>query len=119
MTEFEYTPIKKIIIRQMIKEEYQDFVDSVVIPNNIPAKWCNGVLFAYWNSQRSEIIAKSEFDGTYVWELMEFTKCEKKPDTLKRKDGIVEIGVIDVSKKQLFIDLVKWLKKQPMWEDSL
>ena len=117
MTEFEYQPIKKIVIRQIIKDTYPDFVDSVVFANNIPARYCNGILFAFWATPRSEVIAKNEFEGIYVWELLEFTKCDKKPDKLKRKDGIIEMAVIDVSRKQLFVDLVKWLKTQPMWKD--
>ena len=117
MTEFEYQPINKVIIRQIIKETYNDFVDSIVFANNIPPRYCNGILFVFWPAQRSETIAQKEYEGIYVWELMEFAKCEKKPDTMKRKDGIVEMVVIDVSKKPLFVDMVNWLKTQQIWND--
>ena len=97
-------------MRQIIQESFDDFVSKVVMPNNIYAKWCDGILFTYWPAPRSEVIANAESNGVYTWEIVIFTKSEKNPITLKKNQGMVELPVEDVSRKKLYREFVAWLK---------
>ncbi len=45
-----------------------------------------------------------------------FTKYEKYTKTVKSSTNL-EIAALSMQKSKLYVDLIAWLKKQPVWDE--
>jgi hypothetical protein len=119
MTEFEYRPIKKIIIDQIVKKSYEDFIKDVVGVSTAPALWADGILFQFWNHPVSEfLVVRALQDGVRYWDVLIFTQCDKYIPMLKRTDQHGELPVRNMQDHMVFSEFAKWLKAQPIWSDG-
>ena len=78
------------------------------------AYWVDGVLFASFAMTESEELAKKEMNNEMFLDKVIFAKCENYSKTVKSSTNL-EIGVLNMQKSSLYVDLITWLKTQPIW----
>lgn len=120
MIEFEYRPIKKIVISQMMESPLEIFIQHTVTPQTPSIIWCDGMLFQHF---RDDVIDKIVLDrineGILYWSFLEYCYCEKKPVKLERKDFKCEVPVVEGSHNPIFKDLVEWIKTKDQLKEIL
>jgi len=62
----------------------------------------------------SEELAKKEMNNEMFLDKVIFAKCESYSKTVKSSTNL-EIGVLNMQKSSLYVDLINWLKTQPIW----
>jgi hypothetical protein len=62
----------------------------------------------------SEELAKKEMNNEMFLDKVIFAKCENYSKTVKSSTNL-EIGVLNMQKSSLYVDLINWLKSQPIW----
>ena len=105
MTEFIHKPYERIFVRDMIKLSLDDLIvmmSSLEAPN---AYWVDQVLFASFAMTESEELAKKEMQNEMYLDKIIFAKYEKYTKTVKSSTNL-EIGVLNMQKSQLYIDLI-------------
>lgn len=120
MVEIEYKPVQKIIVHEIIKNTYDEFLDNFAIPQppNVPpamARWIDGVLFMFKGYPPSQEILQDNIQGTIHWELVNFTEKEnfETPLMNPRTNGTLEVK--DNSANTAVADFIRWLKRQSQW----
>ena len=116
MTEFVHKPYDKIYVRDMIKLNLDDLIGMMSSLDAANAYWVDGVLFASFAMTESEELAKKEMQNEMYLDKIVFAKYEKFTKTVKSSTNL-EIGVLNMEKSQLYIDLIAWLKTQPVWNE--
>ena len=116
LTDFEHLPYKKIYVRDMIKMTLDDLLNMMSTLESGNAYWVDGVLFASFAMTDSEELAKKEIEGETYLDKIIFAKYEKYTKTAKSSTNL-EINILNVQKSHLYRDLIKWLKKQPIWNE--
>ena len=64
----------------------------------------------------SEELAKKEMNNEMFLDKVIFAVYENYSKTVKSSTNL-EIGVLNMQKSSLYIDLIKWLKTQPIWTE--
>ena len=100
----------------MIKMSLDDLLNMMSTLESGNAYWVDGVLFASFAMTDSEELAKKEMHGETYLDKIIFAKYEKYTKTAKSSTNL-EINILDVQKSQLYQDLIKWLKQQPIWNE--
>ncbi|QUC65478.1 hypothetical protein NsoK4_04340 [Nitrosopumilus sp. K4] len=116
MTDFIHQPYKTIYVRDMIKMTLDDLLNMMSTLESGNAYWVDGVLFASFAMTDSEELAKKEIQGETYLDKIIFAKYEDYTKTIKSSTNL-EINILNVQKSQLYRDLIKWLKQQPIWKD--
>ena len=100
----------------MIKLSLDDLIGMMSSMEAASAYWIDGVLFASFAMSESEELAKKEMQNEMYLDKIVFAKYEKFTKTVKSSTNL-EIGVLNMEKSQLYIDLIAWLKTQPVWDE--
>ena len=116
MTEFIHKSYDRIYVRDMIKLSLDDLIGMMSSMEAASAYWIDGVLFASFAMSESEELAKKEMQNEMYLDKIVFAKYEKFTKTVKSSTNL-EIGVLNMEKSQLYIDLIAWLKTQPVWDE--
>ena len=116
MTDFIHEPYTTIYVRDMIKMSLDDLLNMMSTLESGNAYWADGVLFASFSMTDSEELAKKEIQGETYLDKIIFAKYENYTKTAKLSTNI-EINILNVQKSQLYRELVKWLKLQPVWKE--
>ena len=116
LTEFIHNPYKAIYVRDMIKMDLDDLLNMMSTLESGNAYWVDGVLFASFAMTDSEELAKKEIQGETYLDKIIFAKYEKYTKTAKSSTNL-EINILNVEKSQLYQELIKWLKQQPIWDE--
>ncbi|PIW32771.1 MAG: hypothetical protein COW27_03005 [Nitrosopumilales archaeon CG15_BIG_FIL_POST_REV_8_21_14_020_37_12] len=116
MTDFIHQPYKTIYVRDMIKMTLDDLLNMMSTLETGNAYWVDGVLFASFAMTDSEELAKKEIQGETYLDKIIFAKYERYTKTAKSSTNL-EINILNVQKSQLYQDLIKWLKQQPIWNE--
>ena len=116
MTDFIHHPYSKIYVRDMIKMSLDDLVNMMSTLESGNAYWVDGVLFASFTMVDSEELAKKEIQGETYLDKIIFAKYENYSKTVKSSTNI-EVNILNVQKSQLYVDLISWLKTQPIWNE--
>jgi len=116
LTNFVHMPYKTIYVRDMIKMTLDDLLNMMSTLESGNAYWVDGVLFASFAMTDSEELAKKEIQGETYLDKIIFAKYEKYTKTAKSMTNL-EINILNVQKSQLYRDLIKWLKQQPIWNE--
>ena len=114
MTEFIHKPYERIFVRDMIKLSLDDLIVMMSSLEAANAYWVDQVLFASFAMSESEELAKKEMQNEMYLDKIIFAKYEKYTKTVKSSTNL-EIGVLNMQKSQLYIDLIAWLKTQSIW----
>ena len=86
----------------------------MILLESANAYWVDGVLFASFAMTESEELAKKEMNNEMFLDKVIFAKCENYSKTVKSSTNL-EIGVLNMQKSSLYVDLINWLKTQPIW----
>ena len=116
MTEFVHKPYDKIYVRDMIKLSIDDLIGMMSSLESANGYWVDGVLFASFAMTESEELAKKEMQNEMYLDKIVFAKYENYTKTVKSSTNL-EIGVLNMQKSELYRDLIKWLKMQPVWDE--
>ena len=116
MTEFIHKSYDRIYVRDMIKLSLDDLIGMMSSLEAASAYWVDGVLFASFAMSESEELAKKEMQNEMYLDKIVFAKYEKYSKTVKSSTNL-EIGVFNMEKSKLYIDLIAWLKAQPVWNE--
>lgn len=116
MTEFVHKPYSTIYVRDLIKMSLDDLLNMMSTLEAGNAYWVDGVVFASFAMTDSEELAKKEIQGETYLDKIVFAKYDKYTKTAKLSNNI-EINILNVEKSQLYRELAKWLKKQPIWTE--
>ncbi len=114
MTEFINKPYDRIFVRDIIKLSLDDLIGMMSSLEAANAYWVDGVLFASFAMTESEELAKKEMQNEMHLDKIVFSKYEKYSKTVKSSTNL-EIGVLNMQKSKLYIDLIAWLKTQSIW----
>ena len=116
MTDFIHKPYSTIYVRDMIKMSLDDLLNMMSTLESGNVYWVDGVLFASFAMTDSEELAKKEMQGETYLDKIIFAKYDKYTKTAKSSTNL-EINILNVEKSKLYEDLIKWLKKQPIWNE--
>ncbi|MCV0398878.1 MAG: hypothetical protein K5785_02650 [Nitrosarchaeum sp.] len=116
LTDFIHQPYKTIYVRDIIKMTLDDLLNMMSTLETGNAYWVDGVLFASFAMTDSEELAKKEIQGETYLDKIIFAKYERYTKTAKSSTNL-EINILNVQKSQLYRDLIKWLKQQPIWNE--
>lgn len=121
MVEVQYSPIKKIVVHEIIKYELSDFIKMKVqprLPNTqaIPLRWIDGIVFSFMNTIPTEqLINEHVKDGVLHWDYVEFAEMPDFQKVLVNTETGATWPVIDGSNNTAVSDVIMWLKRQPQW----
>ena len=123
MVEIEYQPVKKIVVHEILKSDYNDFINQFVIPlqPNMPSldlRWVNGVLFFFQGFQDTPEIIHDRIQGIIHWEACNFTEMPKYQPMLTNTNTNASVKVTDNSHNTAVSDFIRWLKTQSQWFPS-
>jgi len=115
MVEFEFKPIEKVVVHEILKWTLDEFIARFVKPNS-KVQWVNGIVMIRSNYQSmTPKMVDDESNGTVHWALVEFAEmAEFKPQLLNESNNSVA-SVNDVSNNNVFGDFARWLKDDPKW----
>lgn len=116
MTKILYKPYDTIYVRDMIKLNLDDFTGMMSSLEAVNAYWVDGVLFASFAMTESEELAKKEMQNEMFLDKIIFSTYKEYTKTVKSSTNL-EIGVLNMQKSKLYVDLITWLKTQPIWNE--
>lgn len=116
MTDFIHEPYKAIYVRDLIRMDLDDLINTISTLESANAYWVGGVLFVSFSISESDELGKKEIGGeTYLDKIM-FTRYDKYTKTARSSTNVV-INIVNVQRSRLYQELVSWLKKQPEWNE--
>ena len=116
MTEFIHKPYDRIFVRDIVKLSLDDLIGMMSSLESANAYWVDGVLFASFAMTESEELAKKEMQNEMYLDKIIFAKYEKHTKTIKSSTNL-EVGVLNMQKSKLYLDLISWIKTQPIWNE--
>jgi len=116
MTEFTLKPYERIFVRDIVKLTLDDLIVMMSSLEAANAYWVDGVLFASFAMSESEELAKKEMQNEMHLDKIIFAKYEKYAKTVKSSTNL-EIGVLNMQKSKLYVNLIAWLKAQSVWNE--
>lgn len=116
MTEFVHKAYEKIYVRDIIKLDLDGLIGMMSSLESASAYWVDGVLFASFAMTESEELAKKEMQNEMYLDKIVFAVYDNYSKTVRSSTNL-EIGVLNMSKSRLYMELVSWLKKQEIWSE--
>ena len=115
VTELVHRPYRKIYVRDIIKLDLDDMIGMMSLLESASAYWADGVLFASFAMTESEELAKREIqDDEMYLDKVVFSVCKEYSKTVKSTTNL-EVGVLNMEKSALYMEMVSWLKQQDAW----
>ena len=120
MVDIEYKPISKIIVHEIIRTEFQDFLNMFAIPQRPgaprpSARWIDGILFTFIPFPPSPEALRDKIEGIIHWELVNFTEMEQYTSTVTNPETNITMNVLDNSTNTAVSDFIRWLKNDSQW----
>jgi len=120
LVEVEYQPVKRIIVHEIIKNTFDEFVSMFAvsaIPRGtpIPVRWIDGVLFGFRPFEETPEIVRDRLQGIIHWSFLNFTQMKEYTEVLHHPKNGTPVAVLDNSNNTAVCDVIKWLKKQRQW----
>jgi len=121
MTEFEYRPYTKIIINDILKSNFKDFVHAVAQKQIPPPTWADGILFSVTHAPVSgSLLEETIKEGKVYWVAVEFCKLEDFQASIVDGDTTQAIKVVNAQHNTILVEFAKWLKKEKrFWPDDV
>lgn len=117
MATVSYSPIKKIIVHEVVNMELEDLLRERITPaGSMPLYWCDGVIFSFSSAPMVKNILNDYLNGTIHWMEVHYSAFEEYHPIMELKDenygGTAKVRVINTSKSSsLHNDFISWLKK--------
>jgi len=120
MVDIEYSPISKIIVHEVIRADYQNFLNMFAIPQQPGvqrpyARWIDGILFIFKGFPPSPEVLRDKIQGILHWEIVNFTEMEKYTSTITNPKNNITMDVLDNSNNTAVSDFIRWLKNDSQW----
>lgn len=121
MVEVKYSPIKEIVVHEVIKHNLQDFIHMKVQPRQpntvmIPFRWIDGIVFTFGSVIPTEKLVNERVEkGIVHWDYIEFAEMPEFNANLVNPDNGATCRVIDGSNNTAVVEVIQWLKTQPQW----
>ncbi len=115
MVEFEFVPIKKVIVHEILKWDLDEFIERYVNPKS-SVQWVEGIIMLRTPyAQRTPKMVDDEINGVIHWAAVQFAEMpEFKPQLTNEKTATVG-KVNDVSNNSILGEFVRYLKDNPRW----
>ena len=109
-----YSPIKEVIIHEMVEYSLNDFVKLMtdnVPPGNISpsVKWCNGIVFMSTGLPSTPDVVKDQMAGIIHWSWFAFAEMPTFKPSIETTSKVL-LPVIDVSNNNLNRQLIEWVR---------
>ncbi|MEM3841118.1 MAG: hypothetical protein QXN59_00260 [Candidatus Micrarchaeaceae archaeon] len=109
-----FSPIKELIIHEIVNVDFGDLIRERVTPSgNMPLYWCDGILFSFSSIPVSEDTIKEYIEGRVHWAEVHYVEMGEYMPIVTLEDsqyqGSLNVRVIDTSKSNLHKAFVKWL----------
>ena len=123
MVDIEYSPISKIIVHEIIRADYQEFLNMFAIPQpsggpQPNARWIDGILFLFKGFPPSPEVLRDKIQGVLHWEIVNFTEMEQYTPTITNPENNVIMKVLDNTSNTAVSDFIRWLKNDSQWASS-
>jgi hypothetical protein len=118
MTEFTHEPFDKMIIKNLVHENLENFLYECYVNHFKEVFWVDGMMLL----TRKFIFGagEKEYDnmvkGTRYFEKLTFVKLPKYVQSLKWKEGgSYDLRLLNYNNDSKFREIAKWIKTQPIW----
>jgi len=120
IVDIEYKPAVKIVVHEIIRSEFQDFLNMFAIPQpsgaqRPNARWIDGILFIFKGFPPSPDALRDKIQGILHWEIVNFTEMKKYTPTVTNPKNNIIIDVLDNSNNTAVSDFIRWLKNKSQW----
>ena len=124
MVDIEYNPISKIIVHEIIRADFQHFLNMFAIPQQPGvqrpfARWIDGILFIFKGFPPSPEALRDKMQGTIHWEIVNFTEMKDYTATVTNPENNITIDVLDNSTNTAVSDFIRWLKNDSQWSSDI
>jgi len=119
MVEIEYKPMTKIIVHEIIKYDFDKFVEAKSKkPGNV-VQWADGIVMvrAGFGANSPKMI-EEQAEGITHWAVVEYAEMLEYKKTITNDSTGASIMVNDVSTNTALTDFVRWLKNDSPWKDT-
>ncbi len=115
MVRITYSPIKDLVIHEMIELSKEDLMRERVTPaGTMPLYWCDGILFTFSSLPMTDEIVKDYVNGKTHWVEVHFARMDNFVPVLSLSEEeyktAMNIRVIDTGVSSLHKEFIKWLK---------
>ncbi len=124
MVEIQYSPIRKIVIHEVIKSNLEEFTANKAQPPHPqmqmpPLRWIDGIVFEFAGMVPTpELVNEQSRDGVIHWSIVEWAEMPQFQNNLMHPTSGVSRRIIDGSANTAVSDVIKWLKNQPQWKST-
>ena len=124
MVDIEYNPISKIIVHEIIRSDYQNFLNMFAIPQppraqRPNARWIEGILFIFKIFPPSPEVVRDKLQGILHWEIVNFTEMKDYTATVTNPKNNITMDVLDNSNNTAVSDFIRWLKNESQWSANI
>ena len=117
MIEFKIKPIKEILITDLVQDDLENFLYISRVSNATSAIWVENMIIGLIPPLTSEKNVERYFEGTKIYERVFFVKYPKYTKTVKWNGGNYELALRNYKNIPRFVELAKWIKTQPVWNE--
>ncbi len=115
MVKISFSPIKELVVHEVVKMTHDDMLRERVTPaGTMPLYWSDGVLFSFSSVPMTKDIIRDYLEGRIHWMEVHYTEMRDYRSVLELKDqnygGDLKVRVIDTSSSALHNELARWLK---------
>ena len=113
MVEVEYQPVRKVIVHEAIKYDYDEFLrmKAQILPNGtppLPVRWVDGIVFMFSGIQMTpELINERVRDGTIHWDFIEFAEMSNYQNVVTHPDTQTQLRVINATNNSAICDVIR------------
>lgn len=107
-----YSPIKELVVHDVIKSEMKDLIRSRVTPQgNIPLYWCGGVLFGFNSLPPTKDVIKEYLGGRIHWMEVQYAEmAEYRKEVEAGDEQYLKTSVVNTNANAVHRSFVSWLK---------
>lgn len=123
MVEIQYSPIRKIVIHEVIKSHLEEFTSLKTQPVHPqmqvpPLRWIDGIVFDFSGMPPTpELINEQARDGVIHWSIVEWAEMPQFQNNLTNPTTGTSRRIIDGSNNTAVRDAIRWLSSQPQWRN--
>ena len=117
MTEFLHEPFEKIIVKNLVNEDLDNFIYQRLPHSSPEVFWVDGMIISIPKLRYGA--GEKEYDdmvtGIQYFEKVVFIKLPKYTLSVTWHDGVDYLRLLNYSNNAKFKELAKWIKSQPIW----
>ena len=117
MTEFLHEPFEKIIVKNLVHEDLDNFIYQRLPHSSPEVFWVDGMIISIPKLRYGA--GEKEYDdmvkGIQYFEKVVFIKLPKYTLSVTWHDGVDYLRLLNYSNNAKFKELAKWIKTQPIW----